>query len=131
MSHYTTITTKLIAVETIKEALKEMGFSIKCGENLPLYNYMGDKISKTADIVISRQQLNSASNDIGLKKVGNSYEIIISDYDSAKIKTKNFVKDLTQKYAYLHVKKELARTNFSIMKEYVLEDGTIQIMAER
>jgi hypothetical protein len=131
MSHYTTVKTKLIAVEIIKQALEEMGFSIKCGDNLPLYNYMGNKSSETADIVISRKQLNSVSNDIGLKKVGGSYEIIISDYDSAALKTKNFVKELHQKYAYLHVKKELARTSFTVMKEYVHEDGTIQIVAER
>jgi len=131
MSHYTTIKTQLIAAEIIKQALEEMGFTVKCGSNLPLYDYMGSKRSLTADMVISRNQLSTVSNDIGLKKAGESYQVIISDYDSAATKTKDFVRQLQQKYAYLKVKKELANTHFTVVNEYVHKDGTVQIVAER
>jgi hypothetical protein len=40
-----------------------------------LYGYLGDKREQKAHIIIPRSQITSASNDIGLEKVGKTYII--------------------------------------------------------
>lgn len=129
MSHYTAIQTELKDKEVILEALKMMGFSCEVGKNLPLHDFLGRKTLKRADIVIPRKSLNTASNDIGIKKVNNHFEIIISDFDSVQQKTRDFVANLVYRYTYLKVKKELGISNFQLINEKVEEDGTIKIEA--
>ncbi len=50
-----------------------------------LYGYHGDKRADTAEIIIRRKHIGSASNDIGFKLQPNgTYGAIISDYDSIR-----------------------------------------------
>lgn len=50
----------------------------------PLYGYQGDRRKQTAEIIISRDQVGGASNDIGFKKnAKGNFEAIISQYDSS------------------------------------------------
>jgi len=48
----------------------------------PLYDYVGKKRPETAEIVVPRNQINGAANDIGFKKQANgTFQAIISEYD--------------------------------------------------
>lgn len=130
MSHYSTIKTVLVDGEIIKQALTQMGFSYKVGKNLPLYDFLGQR-TQTSDIIISRKELSSASNDIGLRRTSNgSYEVLISEFDERQAKTKDFLANLVYRYSFLKVKKELALSGFKIAEEKILQDNSIQIIAE-
>ena len=81
MSQFATIQTTIKDGKLLVQCLKEMGYSVEEGHNLKLHGYLGDTRPQTADIVIRRKHLGSASNDIGFRKVGDAYQLIISDYD--------------------------------------------------
>lgn len=83
MSKYMELLTKLTEEQHLVEALRELGYTPEvCREGTPLVGYMGDERAERAQIVIRRQQLDSASNDIGFARDESGvYQAIISEYD--------------------------------------------------
>jgi len=81
------------------EALKKMGYHPKVYETAQnLEGYRGDQRSQQAHIVIARNEVGVASNDIGfLRKEDGTYLIHVSSYDSARWK-KTFP-ELVKNYA--------------------------------
>lgn len=47
-----------------------------------LYGYHGDRREQTAHVIIRRNHVGSAANDIGFVKEDGKFQAIISDYDS-------------------------------------------------
>ena len=63
-------------------ALADLGYGdVEQGEALTLYGYQGDARSETAEIVVRRRHLGSASNDLGFKRTAAGYVPVISEYD--------------------------------------------------
>ena len=63
-------------------ALAALGYTeVEQGERLPLHGYQGDVRSETAEIVIRRQHVGSASNDLGFTRTAQGFVPIISEYD--------------------------------------------------
>src|SRR5688500_3905021 len=63
-------------------ALAELGYAeVEEGEALPLYGYRGDRRPETAEIVVRRRHLGSASNDLGFARSEAGYTPIVSEYD--------------------------------------------------
>lgn len=83
MSKYEELRTVLTNERFLLEALQDLGFSPDASDvGLSLYGYLGDERPETANIVIRRRQLNSASNDIGFARDANGvYHALISEYD--------------------------------------------------
>ena len=131
MSHYTSIQTKMADLEALTYAVESMGFKVKVGKNQSLYNYLGEKTSLTADLVIPKRQITSASNDIGFSQENDgTYKLIISDYDKTIPKTRDFPEQIKQRYAYFKVKKELMLENKEIIQEKIHDNGIIEIVVE-
>ena len=64
-----------------------------------LIGYHGDKRTDKAEIIIRREYISSASNDIGFKLAQDgTYQAIISDYDSSTHNQK-WLDKLSQTYA--------------------------------
>ena len=85
MSAYHSYETVFKDKDCLVEALKEMGFKPSVhDEAKQLTGYQGDKRQQTAEIIIPKAQVGSASNDIGFKKEGDVYKAIISAYDGGK-----------------------------------------------
>ncbi len=63
-------------------ALADLGYAeVEEGEALPLYGYQGDRRAETAEIVVRRKHLGSASNDLGFARTPAGYVPIVSEYD--------------------------------------------------
>ncbi len=63
-------------------ALAELGYTaVEEGEALPLYGYQGDRRPETAELVVRRRHLGSASNDLGFARTPAGYVPIVSEYD--------------------------------------------------
>ena len=63
-------------------ALSDLGYAhVEVGEALTLYGYQGDDRSETAEVVVRRRHLGSASNDLGFKHTAAGYVPVISEYD--------------------------------------------------
>jgi hypothetical protein len=83
MSKYEAMRTVMSDERYLAEALKELGYTPEVhAEGSALFGYRGDERPERAHIVIRRQQLDSASNDIGFRRdVSGVYRAIISEYD--------------------------------------------------
>ena len=63
-------------------ALADLGYAeVEEGEALPLYGYQGDRRPETAELVVRRRHLGSASNDLGFARTPGGFVAIISEYD--------------------------------------------------
>ena len=63
-------------------ALADLGYTeVEEGEALPLYGYQGDRRPETAELVVRRRHLGSASNDLGFARTPAGYVPLVSEYD--------------------------------------------------
>lgn len=82
MSHYARGMTAIRDVECLVLALQEMGFKPEVHATPQhLIGYQGDTRPETAHVIIRRQQLTQASNDIGFVVTPTGIEAIVSEYD--------------------------------------------------
>jgi hypothetical protein len=128
VSHFTTIKTKITDSEALKKALADLGYPIvEEGHNLALYGYQGDRRPQTADIVVRRKYISPLSNDLGFKKKGAIYELIISEYD-LDVLGEWFIDKFMQRYAYHKVLSEAKNNDWLKVKEEMMQDGTIKLV---
>jgi hypothetical protein len=85
MSAYITLMTPMTNQESLLAALTDVGFQrgqIEVhAEAVPLVGYGGERRSQTANIVVRRQHVGSASNDLGFLATPTGYQLQVSDYD--------------------------------------------------
>ena len=117
MSQFCEVETEYNDPECIIEALKELGYEPEVHDvAVPLHGYKGDKRKQTAEIVIPRKQMGSASNDLGFQRQADGkYKLIISEYD---IRQKRFdEKKMKQEYAAKKIYKTARTRGFRVVSE--------------
>jgi len=132
MSEFYNIDTIIRSESALVEALREMGYNPKVhnvAQNL--YGYQGDKREQVAHIIIPRNQISHASNDIGFEKMSNGkYKMHICEYD---INIKSFnegrLKQLYAKYNILKVVN--LKSKYRLKKQTEEKDGRIRIRLSR
>jgi hypothetical protein len=81
-------------------ALADLGYSeVEEGEALPLYGYQGDRRPETAELVVRRRRLGSASNDVGFARSPAGYVPIVSEYDQRTLHGGRFLVELRTAYS--------------------------------
>lgn len=85
MSAYITLVTPMLDEECLLAALADLGFDASKVEvhatPVNLVGYMGDRRSHAANIVIRRQHVGRASNDIGFLASSTGYQALVSGFD--------------------------------------------------
>lgn len=85
MSAYITLATPMTDQECLLEALEELGFGNDKVEVHPegtaLVGYEGRRRQQQAHVVIRRQHVGSASNDIGFEHTSTGFRAHVSGYD--------------------------------------------------
>ncbi len=85
--------------ECLLQALAECGYeTVEEGESLSLYGYRGDQRPETAQIVVRRQFIGGASNDLGFQKTDAGYVAVISEYDQRYMMQGKFLTNLRTNY---------------------------------
>ena len=85
--------------ECLLKALAECGYgTVEEGESLSLYGYQGDRRPETAQIVVRRKFIGSASNDLGFQKTDAGYVPVISEYDQRYMMHGKFLTNLRTNY---------------------------------
>ena len=80
-------------------ALAEVGFAdVEEGDQIPLYGYQGDSRPETAEIVVRRQLIGPASNDLGFTRTPDGYVPIVSEYDQRTLLAGQFLPRLRTAY---------------------------------
>ena len=81
-------------------ALADLGYdAVEEGERLALHGYRGDRRAETAEIVVRRQHLGHASNDLGFARTPAGYAPIVSEYDARTLHGGRFLPALRVAYA--------------------------------
>lgn len=133
MSHFTCIKTQIKNQDTLIQALSDVGFNDvevhKTAQHL--YGYQGDVRPQTAEVIIRRQYIGVASNDIGFKQQNDGqFEAIISEYDCQNY-SQEWLNNLTQRYGYHTLLATAPEQGFTVEEEETLEDGTIRVVVAR
>jgi len=88
MSHYVDIETNICDGEALVRALERVGFKgqVEVHEIAQaLYGYQGDRRQQKANIILRREHVGSASNDIGFELMESGrYRSHISEFDQSK-----------------------------------------------
>jgi hypothetical protein len=133
MSHFTIMNTKINDVPMLVKALADKGHkNVEIHEEaVHLYGFQGDQRPETAEIVIRRQHLGSASNDLGFKRQPNgNFQAIVSSYDRGRYNEK-WLGELMQRYAYHVTRVRLVEQGFDLIEEKTTQDGRIQLVGRR
>ncbi len=130
MSHFTRVKTVIKDRDWLATALRQMGFpEVEVHDQAQhLYGYQGDRREQTAEVIVRRQYVGRASNDLGFKENHEgAYDAIISEYDRRQYDDQ-WLGQLNQRYAHLAVKQQVLEQGLIIEEERVLENGEIEIL---
>jgi Protein of unknown function (DUF1257) len=110
MSAYLTLLTPMTDPECLLAALAELGFDEEKVEvhskPVQLVGYAGDRRAQLANIVIRRQHVGGASNDVGFLATPTGYQAVVSDYDHPRFGDR-WITQLSQRYQeHYEAKKE-------------------------
>lgn len=125
MSHFTTLKTQLMVKEYIKKALEDMEMRYEEGD-VEIRDYGGNRTR--VEIKVPTANPDYA---IGFRKQGSVYELVADWWGIKGINQDEFLRRLTQRYAYHATKDQLKQQDFTIVQEEVKEDKTIHITVRR
>lgn len=100
MSKYCTFTDMVFKDRRLLlTALADLGYTeVEEGEALPLFGYQGDQRTETAEIVVRRRYVGSASNDLGFARTPQGFVPVISEYDQRVLHGGQFLVKLRTAY---------------------------------
>ena len=112
--------------ECLLKALAECGYgTVEEDESLSLYGYQGDRRPETAQIVVRRKFIGSASNDLGFQKTDAGYVAVISEYDQQYMMQGKFLTALRTNYNLKSAEKLARNLRGTLTRERV--GSTIKI----
>lgn len=125
MSHFSQIKTQIRNLESLKDALTDLGIDWKSGPQ-EVRGYHG----QTQPAEVSIEQKNGY--DIGFRWNGTEYELVADlQYWQQNLSVDGFLRQVTQRYAYQAVVKETAKVGFHVAEQQKNEDGSIRLVVQR
>ena len=125
MSHFTTIKTKIVEKEYLKQALSELGHNYQEG-NVKIRVYQGIQAPVAIKILTK-----NTGYDIGFRQSDNAYEIIADWWGIKDVKQDRFLQQVSQRYAYHAAKAKLEERGFSLVSEETQEGERIHLVLRR
>jgi hypothetical protein len=131
MSHYVECTPGFKDREALIEALVAVGFDRSQFEvhedAVVLYGYLGDERPQRAHIVIRREHVGSAANDVGWERLQDgSYRAWISEYDQRHRFNETLQNRIKQEYSVAAVTRQ-ARALGRTVERCQRQDGTVEL----
>jgi len=131
MSHFVECQTEFRDPQALVAALVECGFQESQievhAEAVSLYGYQGDVRPQKAHIVIRRQHVGTAANDVGWERQADgTYRAWISEYDGRHRFDQAMQNRIRQEYAYQVIKRHARAQGRSITRER-LPSGEIKV----
>jgi hypothetical protein len=125
MSHFTRIKTKMVVKEFITQALDDLGYTWEEGD-LHLRGFVGERTPVEIKVRKPRR-----GHEIGLRKSGDSYEIVADWYGVRGVNKAEFQQQLTQRYAYHAARAKLMEQGFDLVSEETEQDGRLHLVLRR
>jgi hypothetical protein len=135
MSHYSEVEIELADEGCLVAALGRLGFEGKVEVHKTpqaLYGYQGDAREQKAHIIIRRQHVGQAANDLGFERQPDGkYRVWVSDYDVKYNKYDNaWMGRLKQAYGVEKARAEARKKGYRV-SEQKLDDGRIRLVLRR
>jgi hypothetical protein len=133
MSHYTRVRTKLNDAALLVAALNDVGYpTVEVhGEPQQLYGYQGDLRPESAEVVVRRNHIGSASNDIGFaRQTDGSFEAVISGFDAHR-HDQHWLARLTQCYGHAAALRYAHDHGYEVLTDAADKDGTRRLTLRR
>ena len=135
MSKFGTIKTSMKDGKILIEALSVMGLKGSknfIGNPQQLEGYEGRFRTERADIIVPRQYVGHASNDLGFRRnpVTGMYEAIISDYDSSRFNAR-WLQNLQVEYNQADLNVKMKKQGFRLVNTGVKENGNRKLAYQR
>ncbi len=125
MSHFSQIKTQIRNLDSLTEALTDLGINWKPGTR-EVRGYQGQ--THTAEVTIEQDN----GYDIGFKWNGKEYELVSDlQYWQQNLSVDGFLRQVTQRYAYHTVVKETTRAGFEVAEQQKNKDGSIRLVVQR
>lgn len=126
MSKYCTFTDMVFKDRRLLlTALADLGYTeVEEGEALPLFGYQGDQRTETAEIVVRRRYVGSASNDLGFARTPQGFVPVISEYDQRVLHGGQFLVKLRTAYherVVEEVKRRLHGTSQRVVEGHLVK----------
>ncbi len=131
MSHFVECRTEFRDPQALVAALVESGFQESQievhQEAVPLYGYQGDVRPQRAHIVIRRQHVGQAANDVGWERQADgTYRAWISEYDGRHRFDQTMQNRIKQEYAYQVIARQQRARGRTVARER-LPSGEIEV----
>lgn len=133
MSHFTTVQTRFASAKHLARALRELGFSeVEVHATAqPLIGWLGDQRQVVGNVIVRREHLSAASNDLGfVQNAAGTFDALISDYDRRRF-DRAWLDRLTQRYAYHVARDLLTAEGFEINQDEQDATGAIHLTLRR
>lgn len=133
MSHFTTIQTRFVSAKHLARALRELGFTaVEVHQTAqPLMGWLGDQRAARAHVIVRREHIGAASNDLGfVQNATGMFDAVISDYDRTRF-NRAWLDRLTQRYAYHVARDLLAAEGFEVSHDEQDAVGAIHLTLRR
>ena len=135
MSHYSEVVIELADEGCLVAALSRLGFKDKVEvhqEGQPLYGYQGDVRAQKAHIIIRRDHVGRAANDLGFERQADGkYRVWVSEYDQKYNKYDDtWMGKLKQAYGVEKARAEAKKKGYRV-SEQKLDDGRIRLVLRR
>lgn len=125
MSHFSQIKTQIRNLESLKDALSDLGIDWKQGPR-EVRGYRGQ--THAAEVSIEQEN----GYDIGFRWNGQEYELVTDlQYWQQNLSVDGFLRQVTQRYAYQTVMKETTKVGFQVTEQQKNEDGSIRLVLQR
>jgi hypothetical protein len=130
MSHFVNIQLQIREAPILIRSLHELGFEHveDHAEPVHLYGYQRDERPETAEVVIRRNYIGRASNDIGFRRQqSGEFKAIISEFDRHRF-SDPWLQELNRRYAYNLIKEQAREQYLIVEEEQELANGDVVIL---
>jgi len=135
MSHYSEVQIEFKDRAALVAALERLGFQGKLEihqESRALYGYQGDRREQQAHIIIRRQHVGPAANDIGFQRQPDgTYRAWVSEFDQRQNGYGDaWLGKLKQAYGVEKARAEARKRGYRV-SEQKLDDGRVRLVMRR
>jgi hypothetical protein len=135
MSHYSEVQIEFKDRAALVAALGRLGFKDKVEvhqEAKSLYGYQGDRREQQAHIIIRRQHVGLAANDIGFQRQSDgTYRAWVSEFDQRQNGySEAWMGKLKQAYGVEKARAEAKKRGYRV-SEQKLDDGRVRLVMRR
>ena len=124
MSHFTTVATQMVESEFLLAALRDLGYT-------PEHTGAVRGFAGSSEAGEFKVATGSKGYDIGFRKSGDRYEMVADWWGIRDVNQEEFVRRLTQRYAYHAARAKLEEQGFDLVQEQQQQGGGIHLVLRR